>query len=151
MRNTFKRIISYTVVIAVLIGVQSFINPNPVPNSMAQSSIVYITSCPTAYAMYVNIVGADDEPPFGMSMEDDLFEYSISGTETFISDHDIKYYCDANTYPTAYIWIKITSSSSWSYVGAMDPYMDDVTHVISSERLTSMTMDYYDFDQPKLP
>jgi len=33
-------------------------------------------------------------PPLGMSMEDDLIEYSISGTETFVSDQDIKYYCD---------------------------------------------------------
>ncbi len=151
MKNIIKKIVSFTVVLTVLLGIQSFMNPVPEPIPMAQSSIVYITNCPTAYAMYVNIVGTDDAPPLGMSMEDDLIEFSISGTETFISDHDIKYYCDEETYPTAYVWIKFTSSSSYSYVGAMNPYMDDLTEDASGARLTSMSISYYDFDQPNNP
>jgi len=151
MKIIINKIVSFTIVLTVLTGIQSFINPNPEPIPLAQSSIVYITDCPTAYAMYVNIVGTDDEPPSGMSMEDDIFEYSISGTETFDSDQDIKYYCDAPIYPTAYVWIKFQSTSSWNYVGYIDPYMLDVTEVINGDRLTSMTVSYDDIHQPTSP
>ncbi len=150
MKNKIRRIISFAVIFTALIGIQSFMNPNPEPISEAVSSIVYITGCPTAYSMYVNIVGTDDEPPFGMTMEDDLFEFSISGTETFISDHDIKYYCDEETYPTAYVWIKILSTSSWAYVGSVNPYSDYATSaVIFEDRLTSITIAYNAFPQAK--
>ena len=93
MKNLIKRITSLIVIIIFILGFQSFINPLSAPISKAQSSIVYLTGCPSAYAIYVNIVGTDDAPPFGMSMEDDLTEYSTSGTETFISppgfDHSL--------------------------------------------------------------
>jgi len=147
MKNIIKKIASYIVIITVLLGVQSFINPIPAPIPKAQSSIVYITGCPTAYAMYVNIVGTDDGPPFGMTMEDDLTELTISGTETFISDHTIKYYCDAYDYPTAYIYIKQTSSSDYSYVGSIHPYCDNISSVISGDRLTSMSIAYNSIPQ----
>jgi len=49
----------------------------PITNSRIQnSSIVYITDCPTAYAMYVNIVGTDDAPPLGMSTEVKMVYFS---------------------------------------------------------------------------
>ena len=151
MKNIIRKIISFTVALSVLAGIQSFINPNPEPIPLAQSSIVYITDCPNAYAMYMNIVGTDDAPPYGMTMEDDLMEFSISGTETFISDQDIKYYCDSPIYPTAYVWIKFQSTSSWNYVGFINPYMLDVTEVIDGARLTSMTVSYDDIHQPTIP
>ena len=88
-------------------------------------------------------------PAHAMDMEDDLYEYSISGTETFISDHNIKYYCDETTYPTAYVWIKYTSTSSFVYRGFIDPTMLQVTEVINDDRLTSMTVDWDDIYQPE--
>jgi len=37
MKNIIKRIVSFTIVLTVLIGIQSFINPNPEPISLAHA------------------------------------------------------------------------------------------------------------------
>ncbi len=132
------------------LGIQSFRSPNLMPNSNALGTIVYITGCPTAYAMYVNIVGTSGDPSW-MEMEDDIMEYSISGTETFYSDHDIKYWIDLEEeieYPMVYVWIKILSTSSWTYVGPVSPLNESATLYITGNRLTSLSIPYNCIPQP---